>query len=236
MLMACSSAPEGPAALPDDTDSGASPDAVSHMDATTSADAAPDSTPAVCVGKEDPSWSFAGRAPAPLHQGKCSDAEIDSILESCSLDEGTKKRAQRCAEIKARYPACASCMLTPDTAPVGGPFIEYANEFFIHLNVGGCIARMDGDLSPQGCGAKMSAAENCLIEACHHCATGSSADQLTLFSCALPLATGTSACEPLYTAATACLRGDARLNPCNTERDPNRWVTDTRVAKLFCGI
>jgi hypothetical protein len=122
-------------------------------------DALPDSR-AKCVPGEVKNFTPTWRPPSPF-QAKCSAVQIHDLI-ACYF--GAKDQPPNCSAISmaGANADCKGCLFT--SSIVAGPLIVDGNT--AHLNVAGCIATFDGDVSPQSCAAKYKAATDCALLAC----------------------------------------------------------------------
>ncbi|MEO6419561.1 MAG: hypothetical protein ABIP39_09160 [Polyangiaceae bacterium] len=60
--------------------------------------------------------------------------------------------------------ACLTCAVSRSTASAYGPIIQDSADFTV--NEAGCLALAEGDVTSGGCGAKVSAANDCVARAC----------------------------------------------------------------------
>ena len=147
-----------PIVPPSPDDSGAAP----APNATPGA-SAPDAAVAVApcapgdVSAFVPHW----QPPAPLHQGRCTSAQIDMLVR-CKL--GDDPQACQNVSADATYADCKACLFTPITAAQLGPFIVDGR--VIDTNFAGCVARSLDDVTVNGCGAKQQASDQCVDAAC----------------------------------------------------------------------
>lgn len=110
------------------------------------------------VASFEPTW----KAPVPP-SAKCTQAQIDALLD-CLLDENADQTACKTITADKNNKDCGACLLTPSSAAKYGPVISA--DGLVSVNLAGCIAIKEGDLSANGCGAKFQALNQCGDEAC----------------------------------------------------------------------
>jgi hypothetical protein len=137
--------------------------------------------------------------------------------------------AAECDQFKYDYPACANCILTPDTADHYGPLIQHGG--FVTGNVAGCIELTDpGALS---CAKSVQALSECELASCEaNCPVTDTNTLNSYMDCAMNADVG--GCTPYESAASACAYPliDAGLESlCFTD-----FATFyNSVVPLFCG-
>jgi hypothetical protein len=138
--------------------------------------------------------------------------------------------ATKCDEFKQNYPACASCILTPDTADHYGPLIQHGG--FVTGNVAGCLELTDpGALS---CAKSVQALSECELASCEaNCPVTDINTFNSYMGCAMNADVG--GCTPYESAAAACAYPLTDAGP-----ESACFVTDFTafyygVVPLFCG-
>ena len=106
-----------------------------------------------------PTWR-----PPELPRAACTSAQLASVFYACESDTSTT------AECFAwnRAPAnagCLQCLYSTEDEPTYGPVIYLRNRVRA-ANIPGCIALLENDSSPAGCGAELQADFLCEDEAC----------------------------------------------------------------------
>ena len=104
--------------------------------------------------------------PPRTQRGACTERQIDLEYESC---DGPRATSSACRSFRedAANEACLACLLSDEDDPSYGPIIEGGGLW--KTNTSGCIALLDGDVSADGCGAKVQAASECYDAACAGC-------------------------------------------------------------------
>lgn len=106
-----------------------------------------------------PTWV----APTALGQQRCSAEQVDAIMH-CQLEPDANVVA--CQAITADKPNkdCATCLFSESTAARFGPVIS--GNGVLSLNLAGCIALLEPNVTNTGCGAKRQALDECTERAC----------------------------------------------------------------------
>ena len=164
-LAGCTSASEKDAERFEGDDSGIAADATPkmiapppHDSSVTTADAS--SCEPGDVSGFTPEW----KPPKLLHQGLCTPQQITAFKTSCI---GAAATPVACAPFSAagtEDQKCAACIKSQESDPKYGPLI--ARRGFVQLNIGGCIASLQGDTKGSGCGGSSQASLQCVAAAC----------------------------------------------------------------------
>jgi hypothetical protein len=138
--------------------------------------------------------------------------------------------ATQCDEFKHDYPACASCILTPDTADHYGPLIQHGG--FVTGNVAGCLELTDpGELS---CAKSVQALDECELASCEaNCPVTDTGTFNNYMSCAMNADVG--GCTPYESAAEACAYPLTDAGPESTCFVSDFTTFYYSVVPLFCG-
>ena len=193
-------------------------------DATTIGDAGNTCSPGAITGFT-PSWT----PPTKFHQGKCVDKQIRELV-ACYFDAPGKP--SNCPEI-LKEQDCTACLFTSSVLAQAGPLVIEGKS--ARLNVPGCIATFEGDVSDKSCGAKYKAAADCALAACaDNCPGEDAAAVAARTACAKQSLT--TVCKSFADAA-ACsddlLASDGKAAACAAGND---FVESAVVlGKLFCG-
>lgn len=153
---------------------------------------------------------------------------IQQFYDACLGNAATN---DACMSFKKYHPACANCIVTPDTAGHYGPLIDHHG--FLAMNVAGCLElTVPGALS---CAKAVQALSGCDLAACEANCRVSDAKSLAEYDTCASVADG-SGCSA-YAAAAACagaLRdaGSTESSRC-LEPDFSRFYHE--VVPLFCG-
>jgi len=181
-----------------------------------------------CTSQEvtfTPTWT----PPQPLHQGVCSEAEIDEIVKACF--EGGGKSA--CATARAAHPTCDACLITDDTQSQLGAIVYYESLAYYDRNLAGCIAHAEGDLGATGCGAKAQAVFwECPQESCAGCFPVTNNDFSPVTACSNDAYEGT--CKTYMDAFNSCATG-VKYSHCIWMASETWSKMARRYADLFCG-
>jgi hypothetical protein len=142
-------------------------DAGAGSDATApTADACTDATAdgGVCAPRAVTGFAPVWTPPTALHQNQCSSEQIETLVD-CVYDRPGHDQAACDAFFAAPANAsCVACGYTKTTAAALGPILS--NDTSVQVNYAGCVARLEGDITANGCGAKLQASQLCLDEAC----------------------------------------------------------------------
>lgn len=134
-----------------------------------------------------PQFDWAWRPPAPPHAGACAPEEVDWFPSAC----GAGGSPSTCAVFAAAHARCFACVDTDARASAWGPRVH--DDTVSLLNAVGCVAAVEGDPGPGGCGARIYAREVCLSR----CAAASDEE-------ACRAAASRSECRARLDAAAAC--------------------------------
>lgn len=164
--------------------------------------------------------NFPWQPPAPLHQGRCTDDQAQTVSD-CTVND-PQSQTPRCHDFVAApmNQDCLACAITPATSPVSGPLIK---DYDIRPNVEGCVAALSGDNSVNGCGPKMLALSICESLVCQQCTADTD-----YFACAD--AADKSFCADRMTAA-ACAQ--QYLPKCVSNRSMAEDALT--LVRTFCG-
>ena len=184
----------------------------------------------VAASATPPPWT----PPRPFASGACAAADFDAFFDACLA---TPIDPAKCTAYKASSGTCAACLESQETDANLGPVIWHSGHAYFTLNLAGCIANAEKNVSATGCGAVYQAAIGCKQNACESCFTkGSSFAQFSACESAAGrtvcsnsnAALKTSCADALHDAgspATACL-------PPATTTTRNAYK---QIAPLFCG-
>lgn len=185
------------------------------------------------VSSFEPRW----KPPAPLAQQKCTNAQVDALM--CQLDRASDQATCAALALAPANDLCQKCLFTPVSAAELGPFVVTGD--VQSINVAGCIARLEGDISDQGCGAKVQAAEQCYADACDDngvCDAGDAGDAGDPFN---PRArcferAANTVCQEFTTGARLCMETSLALDAAAPAcASPGTFIAHaTALARLFC--
>lgn len=176
--------------------------------------------------------------PSALGQGVCVPFvtvadPIETFYDQCL---GPNASTDACASFRQQNEACATCLLTPQSATYYGPLIDFGT--YVTANVAGCIQvapQVDGvaDPSALACAKSVQALAGCENAACTaNCAVYDSASLASYQACAS--ASEQSGCEAWASAASCA----------NAEQDAGGVASAClgdfesfyhAIAPLFCG-
>jgi len=117
-----------------------------------------------CAPQLSARWAPAWKPPRATPHA-CTDAQIETEFELCESD--STYSATECAAFN-RAPAnaaCRRCLYATEDESSYGPLVYLANRI-LRINVAGCLALADGNISASGCGAQMQAFDTCSDAAC----------------------------------------------------------------------
>jgi hypothetical protein len=168
---------------------------------------------------------------APTSQGACLVSgrgdRIQQFYDACLGGAATN---DACISFKTYHPACANCIVTPDTAEHYGPLIDHHG--FLAMNVAGCLElAVPAAIS---CAKSVQALSGCDLAACEANCRVSDAKSLAEYDTCASVADG-AGCSP-YAAAAACagaLRDAGSESSRCLETDFGRFYHE--VVPLFCG-
>jgi hypothetical protein len=126
-------------------------------------------SPAALPASFTPTW----KGPASSAAGACSDSQIQGFYDAC-LASGVTPAT--CSTFTSSNATCAACLQSDDTDSKYGPVIWHASRAYFTINVAGCVADEQNDLSASGCGAAYQAAIQCEETACTQCYDPSTGD------------------------------------------------------------
>jgi len=178
------------------------------------------------VASFQPAW----RPPTGLHQAKCADTDVATIV-GCVFDPQADQAT--CASFVQAHQACNDCLFTPVTASAYGPLVVQANRLTT-LNTGGCVALLEP--CNLACGQAMTALQACTEAACApSCPVTDGASAQALTACQETA----SACGcASYRDARSCFDAIAgRAGPAAVCEQPAAPFAQQAVTlgKLFCG-
>lgn len=184
----------------------------------------------ITSGTFSPNW----KKPSAFAQGACSTAQMDGFYSACLSPPVDKATCE--AFVKANG-ACATCLQSQETDATQGPVIWHADNAYYTMNIAGCIANEQKDLSPTGCGASYQALLECRESACTACFSHGSGSFTNFIACEQQAA---QPCAPFSTAMhNAC--GDSihdagsPASICVPPSSTSSLDVYKRIAPLFCG-
>jgi hypothetical protein len=156
----------------------------------------------------------AGQDPIQLFHDKCLGGASASL----------------CDEFKQDYPACAACILTPDTADHYGPLIQHGG--FVTGNVAGCLELTDpGALS---CAKSVQALDQCELASCEANCPVTDSNTFGAYNQCAAQAAG-NGCGVYDAAATTCTDPLADAGPEGICLVADFTTFYYSVVPLFCG-
>jgi hypothetical protein len=195
------------------------------------ADMAPsDLGPKVCAPSGVENFVWQSRPPGGAHQGRCSTPDVDSFIQ-----EFVKGTAATRAAWASAHGTCLACLVTDPTEALLGPVLDYQTLNLLVANSEGCVALIQGDASPSGCGAKLQALRQCTFAACEpNCPVGGP-DLGAFDECVAAASSGDCAVyKNMFNFCTGS--GDLGLSPCFEEgHGGDREALFRFLSQQFCG-
>jgi hypothetical protein len=235
LVVACSSSSSPPPSETPDAQADVSTtpiDASGVVDATmmTSSDAADASA---CANPPDPVGYMHTWQPPNVQKGKCTAAQLDDLKNEYFGPSATPSSRMT---FEMNNPDCAACVITNNTDSSQGAVTRYVgNGQVFNPNIAGCVALVDGDLSANGCGAKIQADKDCETVTCFAaCGVHGSADIPAFNACVTVLQSG-GTCAPYFEAGSSCFGSSASHNACTSGSYPTSADYFRFLADLFCG-
>jgi hypothetical protein len=187
-----------------------------HATTTTANESAPPAPTTSCTLPDPNGYAPSAWVAPHAPQHACTDDEIALYVTDC-IDPATSIPIE-CEQFGANHPTCAACILPKDPTQGSGVFLPRPGED--DLNVGGCIAILLDDPSPQGCGAREQAARDCVDYECRGCDDPKCVAVAQQTACA---AFEMNVCRELAVAATCAL-------------DHGLADDALRVGRVMCGM
>jgi hypothetical protein len=145
------------------------------------------------------------RPPNQLRRQLCNQAEATNMV-NCYVSGAVAACDQQVTA------GCHDCVVSEINDATWGPLIYDSVRKNIEHNVEGCVAAMSGDISTNGCGARMRIAEQCKAQACAGCT-----NPAQLPNCKQAAGT-TGVCAQYENAAKLC--SQQFLGTCRPTMDP----------------
>jgi hypothetical protein len=184
----------------------------------------------ITSGTFTPSW----KKPTPFAQAACTAAQIDGFYSAClspPVDKST------CESFVKANGACSTCIQSQEVDATQGPVIWHSQNAYYTMNIAGCIANEQKDLSANGCGASYQALLECRESACTACFSNGGGSFQNFIQCEQQAA---EPCAPFSTAMhNAC--GDSihdagsPASACVPPASTSALDVYKRIAPLFCG-
>ena len=111
------------------------------------------------VSRWKPTWR-----PPELPRAACTNAQLANVFLACESATSSTSACLGWNHDPANA-GCLQCLYSTEDEPTYGPIIYLRNRDRL-VNAPGCIALLDGDRSPAGCGAEVQAHFSCQDEAC----------------------------------------------------------------------
>ena len=121
---------------------------------------------AACVPELPACWRPTWKPPKAPVPHACTEAQIMEDIAKCWGDT-----ADPDCDVFERDPAngvCLECIYSIEDDPRHGAVV-FLNSRRVRANEAGCISLVDGDDSPNGCGAKLQASQQCSAASCAQC-------------------------------------------------------------------
>jgi hypothetical protein len=172
--------------------------------------------------------------PNTLHSGACTAVNAQLAVD-CVFDDTVNQTACTAFAADAGNSACQDCIFSTSTASSYGAIVVSGT--LGTLNVAGCIARLSGDVSSSGCGAKLQSLSQCEDYVCSGCDDPGSSQQALDDYLQCQSDADNSACSSYVSAAScadALIQPDAAAEKC---MEGNTFLDRARnLAKLFCTL
>jgi len=151
--------------------------------------------------------------PTPLHQGACTTAELTAYGSSLTMALTVSMLTATSGNA-----ACDACLQTDVAAAAHGPVVTEVGQP-IGVNVGGCVASIDGNAAAGSCGNTLTNQADCIQQECGMCTTPALATACaqaafaTSAACSASANVPTAACETEASgsAYAACVTSSATL-------------------------
>jgi hypothetical protein len=121
------------------------------------------STSRICTPQDVSGWKPTWRPPE-LPRAACTNAQLAGVISACESVTSTNAQCSAWNRDPANA-ACLQCLYSTEDEPTYGPVIYLKNRYTA-VNIPGCIALLDADRSPSGCGAELQAFYSCADAAC----------------------------------------------------------------------
>jgi hypothetical protein len=165
-------------------------------------------------------------APAAAHQNQCTSQQLSDYKANCITQSGP---ACTTWTKDAANAACAHCLVSPPAAAAQGPMLVGLNGITT-VNIAGCIAHQQNDLTGQGCAGKVQGALQCFQAACDKACLGAPLPDYE--KCTLEAQQ--VACSSIVGQAQTCINGlSAPANTCAPHQTIGEYYDV--IAPLFCG-
>jgi hypothetical protein len=190
--------------------------------------------PAICdpasVASYTPSW----QPPEAWKQNLCTTTQIGGFYAACLTPPISKTTCDAFVQANAN---CAPCLQSQETDPTASAVVWHEQMRYWTVNVAGCIAQADGDVSATGCGAAYAAAIACRQASCNACwqAQGTSATFQQFSDCESQA--GVTTCQT-YAQAVPAKCGDLKTTAASVCMPPSSATAKDafmQIAPLFCG-
>ena len=147
---------------------------------------------------------------ANVQIGACDAGQVQSFFDACF---GSTKSTSDCQDFRTKYPTCASCIITPESATTYGPIIDHTG--FVSTNVAGCIevtvaevgTAADAGVAELTCAHAVEALAGCELAACEANCAVHDATSLSEFSQCTRSADG-AGCGT-FSAAASCVNPES---------------------------
>lgn len=210
--------------------------AVDHKTPVT-ADSGPDDASAdTCAPVDVSSFTSNWKPPSGLHQKKCTPAQVATFATCVYNHTGRDAKVCDAFDADAANADCLACAKTNTSGTTLGAIVT--NGTSVSANNPGCIALVSGDLSANGCGAKVQAALLCEDAACVDVCPVSAGDTAAFnkfLACEqLAAQDGCKAYEDAASCAATLVADGGPASVCQ----PNTQDFGVRAAaytELFCG-
>ncbi|MBX3228831.1 MAG: hypothetical protein KIT84_39540 [Labilithrix sp.] len=178
--------------------------------------------------------------PPPAYQAKCTDAELERVLNDCVFENATE---QKCEETFNGLRACFDCMFGTFQSNPAHPLVLYAEESGPRPSSATCMSNISGDTDPNGCAVAFGQVETCAFTACTASCLGATDEQRQACYEAAIGSVCTAGLERFDSPECERAYTSKAYGPCITGEDPNAsdgtLLTNLEyfmlVSKLACG-
>jgi hypothetical protein len=155
-------------------------------------------SPAPLSASFAPVW----KAPLASASGACTANQISGFYDAC-LASGVTPTG--CTTFTSANTSCAACLQSNDTDTKYGAVIWHDGGSYYTINVAGCIADEQNDMSSTGCAASYQAVLECKETACTQCYDPTTGDFTRFATCE---GNADTECEKYQTAQETACGGD----------------------------
>jgi hypothetical protein len=108
-------------------------------------------------------WTPVWKPPKTPQPGLCSEQLVSDLAAACEAEPRDQARCNALTGDLANT-ACLDCLYSAATDSRYGAVVQYGH--VVWANIAGCMALIDHDQSPTGCGPQVQAGQSCGPKAC----------------------------------------------------------------------